>query len=535
VGSAKIRPGLNRQYAHRMGYPFSALSPPRGQGDLTPDLLNTSTWTEKMLTDAGIPVVDVPFVSIGGGMGSFAMVDCLRIAGVPASNIKVLTTLDYPWENYEYLTGVAQLPPEYRIRSDASSTPDNIWGFPSYAVRAAFSARTVRGFVAPLWNVLTENVLTDYWTPLAGQVFAALHREADRIGYWETIAKGQARMVRRRAGGGYFCILTPHLGTTRRIAYRSSYVHLAVGYPRIRFLPDLRRFRERYGDKYHFVNSYEPHEHVYTELRNMPGTVLVRGGGITASAILHRLINDRDRHGAQTQILHLMRTYVEAPHGTSPFLRRPGRDGWAHQGFNWPKASWGGQLKVRLERSDDEERRRLWEVMKGTTTPRRKGWQRQLRRGRAEGFYRSLPGEIGHVEPGPNGSLAVFTHTPGSSDVQLLNVDFIIDSTGLVGDIMKHRVLADLVRHSGLTRNLLGRLDVTPSFEVTSCRSGAGRMYAAGAATEGAYYAPADSLLGLQYAALRISDDLARMGVCRRIGNLRSVSQWWKWTRNVAP
>lgn len=486
-----------------------------------------------MLTDAGIPVVDVPFVSIGGGMGSFAMVDCLRIAGVPAGNIKVLTTLDYPWENYEYLTGVAQLPPEYRIRSDASSTPDNIWGFPSYAVRAAFAARSPRGFVAPLWNVLTENVLCDYWTPLAGQVFASLHREANRIGYWETIAKGQARMVRRRAGGGYFSILTPELGATKRVAYRSTVVHLAVGYPRIRFLPDLQRFRTTYGDKHRFVNSYEPHEHVYTELVSRPGTVLVRGGGITASAILHRLISDRDTLGARTSILHLMRTYVDQPRGPSPFMRRPGRDGWAHQGFNWPKASWGGQLKQRLEALEGEDRRRMWELMKGTTTPRRKGWQRQLRRGRREGFYHPLPGEIDHVEPGPDETLTVFVKR--DAEVHLVNVDFIIDSTGLVGDVMKHRVLADLVRHSGAGRNLLGRLDVDRTFELRACRNGSGRVYAAGAATEGAYYAPADSLLGLQYAALRICDDLAGMGLCERIGNLRSVAQWLRWARNVAP
>lgn len=488
-----------------------------------------------MLRAAGIPIVDVPFVCIGGGMGSFAMVDCLRIAGVPAANIKVLTTLDYPWENYEYLTGVAQLPPEYRIRSDASSTPDNIWGFPSYATRAAFSARSVKEFLAPLWNVLTENVLSDYWTPLAGQVFASLHREANRIGYWETVAKGQARMVRKRAGGGYFAVLTPDSGATMRVAYRSNFVHLAVGYPRIRFLPDLQAYRTRFDDSYRFMNSYEPHEHVYTDLVRKPGTVLVRGGGITASAILHRLINDRDTHGAKTRILHLMRSYVDEPHGPSVFMRRPGRNGWAHQGFNWPKASWGGQLKVSLEKLEGDERKQMWEVMKGSTTPRRKIWQRQLSRGRAEGFYQTLPGEIDHVEPGPNETLTVFIRRMDQPELQLANVDFIVDSTGLVGDVLDHRVLADLVRHSGAGRNVLGRLDVARTFEVLSCRNGSGRMYAAGAATEGAYYAPADSLLGLQYAALQTCDDLARQGLCRRIGSGRSVVQWWKWARNTAP
>lgn len=73
------------------------------------------------------------------------------------------------------------------------------------------------------------------------------------------------------------------------------------------------------------------------------------------------------------------------------------------------------------------------------------------------------------------------------------------------------------------------------TFEVAGARNGSGRLYAVGVTTEGSYYAPVDSLLGLQYGALTICDDLARQGFCRRIGPLRSVSQWWKWMRNVTP
>lgn len=522
--------------------PYSTPVATRVRGDLTPELVSTSIWTDEMVTSAGIPIVDVPFVTIGGGMGSFAMVDYLRIAGVPASDIKVLTTSEYPWENYEYLTGVAQLPPEYRIRSDASSMPDNIWGFPSYAVRAAFSARSVGGFVRPLWNVLTENILSDYWTPLAGQVFAGMRREANRIGYWESVATGQARMVRRRAGGGYFAVLTPksefdpNRDVGHRVAYRCVYVHLAVGYPSVRFLPDLRTYRQRHGDSYRFVNSYEPHEHVYHDLvKRGGGTVLVRGGGITASAILHRLFNDRDQFGPRTQVLHLLRTYVDSAHGPSVFMRRRGGNGWAYQGFNWPKSSWGGQLKQQLERLDDEQRRQLWQTLKGSTTPRRKVWQEQIRRGSRDGYYHTLAGEIDHVEPGPAGGVSAFVRLHDDAAPRKLDVDFIVDATGLVGDIAEHRLLADLLTHSGAGRNFLGRLAVDSGFELAGCRSGEGRMFAAGATTEGSYYAPTDSLLGLQYAAHRICDELARAGFCRRIGVARSTAQWWKWMRNRTP
>lgn len=504
---------------------------------LGPDLLATSIWSDEMVTAAGIPIVDAPFVTIGGGMGSFAMVDYLRIAGVPADDIRVLTTSDYPWENYEYLTGVSQLPPKNRIRSDASSCPDNIWGFPSYAWRAAFGARSVKGFLLPFWNVLTENLLSDYWTPKAGQVFAGLKREADRIDYWRSVAKGQARLVRRRAGGGYFSILTmtEEDSPRRRVAFRSRYVHLAVGYPSIRFLPELQDYRRRYGDSYRFVNSYEPHEHVYHDLVVRPGTVLVRGGGIAASAILQRLLDDREQHGTRTQVVHLLRTHVEGPHGPSRFMRRRGGGGWAYQGFNWPKASWGGQLKVRMEKLEGERRDELWQLLGGSTTPRRRHWQRQLREGREQGHYQTMAGELSHVEPGPDGTLRAYVRHRDTGGLQPLDVNFVIDATGLVGDIAEHRVLGDLLLHSGATRNSHGRLAVTPGFELTGARSGPGRMYAGGATVEGNYYAPADSLLGLQYTALRVCDDVARDGFCRRIGPARSISQWWKWMRRAAP
>ena len=37
---------------------------------------------------AGIPVIDVPFVTVGGGIGSFVTLDYLRIAGVRKASIR---------------------------------------------------------------------------------------------------------------------------------------------------------------------------------------------------------------------------------------------------------------------------------------------------------------------------------------------------------------------------------------------------------------------------------------------------------------
>lgn len=496
-------------------------------GDLTPELIATDWWSDDAVAQAGIPVVDVPFVSVGGGIGSFVTVDYLRICGVPTSAIRVLTQLRSPWESYEYLTRVSQVPRTERLRSDSASCPDNIWGFPSYALREAVATKSPRS----LWQVLVEPILDDYYTPKAGHAFESMEREHDRISYADTVVTGQVRMVRRRVGGGYFTILTPAEGTspTRRVAYRSRFVHIAVGYPGLKFLPDLMAYREAHRDYGSVVNAYEPHEQIYQRLHAAPGTVLIRGGGIVASRVLQRLIDDRGARGLQTQILHVFRTFVRKAHGPHVWMRRPGGDGWAYQGFNYPKSVWGGQLKARVRKLEGQDRADLYKQFGGTNTPIRRNWQEQLRRGRRERWYHAFQGEITGLTPGPSGTVsASLTTENGPQNVQVMAV---IDCTGLEADIREHRVLADLLDHGGAGRNPLGRLDVERSFEMRGTRSEPGRMYASGSATNGGYFPGVDTFLGLQIAAQEIADDLTRLGFCARLGPVRSTHQWWLWAR----
>ncbi|ULE32025.1 hypothetical protein [Mycobacterium sp. IDR2000157661] len=512
-------------------------------GDLTPQLINTDVWADDMVAAAGIPIVDVPFVTVGGGIGSFVTFDTLRIYGVPASAIAVLGPEAIPWASYEYLTRVSQIPRNERIRSDSSSTPDNIWGFPSYAVREAFSAKSLSGFLTPLWGVLVEPIFANYYTPTAGQVFESLEREYNRVGYAQSVHLGDVRMTRRRNGGGYFTILTPPPGSspTKRVAFRSMYVHIAIGYPGLQMLPELQEFRVRYQDPSKVVIAYEPHEHVYQSLQRRPGTVMIRGSGIVASRVLQRLIDDRDRYGLQTTILHLFRTYVASSHGSGIFMRRKGAHGWAHQGFNYPKSVWGGQLKAKMRKLEGEARARAYDEMGGTNTPVRKSWQNQLHRGRSQGWYQVMAGSARNLRPTHDHQGLTATIVPDHRQPLPfrspthpfdVTVNFVIDCTGLEADIREHRVLADLLDHSGAGRNPKGRLDVDTTFELIGTRSGEGRMYASGTATLGGYFPGVDTFLGLQIAAQEIADDLAANGFCPRMGPLRSMSQWVSWARN---
>ena len=503
---------------------------PAGAGDLTDQLLGADIWTEAMLTAAGIPIVEVPFVTIGSGIGSFVTTDYLRIAGVSTSDIRVLGNNPVPWSTYEYLTRNSQIPRTERLRSDSASTPDNIWGFPSYAVREAFAAKGLKDKLFPLWNVATEPILSNYYTPKAGQAFASMEAEAKRIRYFDCLESGLVRMVRKNKAGGYFTILTPPAGATptKRVAYKSRWVHIAVGYPGLKFLDDLQTYRTTYQDYTTVVNAYEPHEAIYEDLKKKPGTVVIRGGGIVASRILQRLIDDRDRDKTGVKIVHVFRTYVTGAHGPSIFMRRRGGDGWAYQGFNYPKSVWGGQLKAKMRTLEGADRAALYKTIGGTNTPVRWSWQEQLRRGRKEDFYRTVTGEVESVVPGPEGTI---TRVKTANGVEEIAASYIIDCTGLEADIAEHRLFADLLEHSGAGRNPIGRLDVERTFEVRGTASGDGKLYASGTATLGGYFPGVDTFLGLQIAAQEIGDDLARQGFGKRIGPVRSVTQWFTWAR----
>jgi hypothetical protein len=498
---------------------------------LPPQLEHADLWTDEMVARAGIPMYDAPFVSVGGGMGSFITVDYLRVAGgVPASDIRVLSNLSHPWKTYEYLTRVSQLPRSKRIRSDSASRPDNLWGFPSFALQEALQNRTLK----PLLQVLLEPVFADFYTPVLDNVLNGMEREARRIRYWDMLVQGEVRTVRRRFGGGYFTVMGLRLGGSADnagqpagwIAYRSRDVHVAVGYSGLRFLPDLQRFRERYNDYHHVVNGYEDHEHVYEMLRCKPGTVIIRGSGIVTSAVLDRLINDRKTYGTQTRIIHLFRNYVAGSHGPHAWARRRGRDGFAYQGFNYPKSAWGGQLRSRMRRAEGDKLVDAYNEIEGTTTAWRRHWQRGLQEAIKGGWYQAFAGTMEDLRP-DNGALTAKLRGPsGEAEVR---ADFVIDCTGLDGDVAEHKVLSDLLRYGGAGRNPLGRLDVERSFELRGSASGEGRIYVTGAASYGGYFPGVDTFLGLDISAQEVVDDIARRGYCRHMGPVRSTVEWLKW------
>ena len=481
------------------------------------------------------------YLAIGGGLGSFTWVDHLRIFGVPADQIVSIGFEEKPYGRYKRLCENSQIPVHERLRSNSDSCPDNIWGWPGYGVREMWQ-ETVSGRFGNVakvgWKLFNEPLVETY-TPKSGHVFDSIDREAARIGWSQIWRKGRVRAIRKTDDGRYI-IAYSHMPATGAKQHRlivANFIHLAVGYPGVRFLPDLQKYRQNTGDFTRVVNAYEDHEHVYTALRQRGGVLLIRGRGIVASRILQRVYEIRQQTKQKIGVLHLMRSPNSAGNSYGTAQRRV-KNHWQFQPFNWPKAAWGGDLREVLAEASPEQLKMLYSQWGGTTTADREDWQEMVQTGLQEGWYEIQFGEVAWVAQADNGRLALNLQGKGNIERETtLQADFIIDATGLDSSVKSNALLNDLISQYQLPLNGQGRLSVNPCFELAALRQENGRVYASGVITLGSHYAPVDSFLGLQYAALQSVDDLTQINApkLRHINGVRSLSQWTRWAFGATP
>ena len=483
----------------------------------------------------GLPVDESDYLAIGAGLGSFFWADLLRISGVRPDKIVALGLEAEPYARYKRLCLNSQIPLHERLRSNSDSCPDNIWGWPSYALREAwhdFTKGEMKSALKYLWQVFAEPTFAETYTPRAGNVFDSIDREAKRIGWNQIYRYGRVRVIRKTDDGRYCVAYSRGPGNYAFLVTR--YLHLATGYPAIQFLPDLQTYREKYQDFKSVVNAYEAHDHVYQQLEQRGGTVLIRGRGIVASRIIQRIYEARKRN-QNIAVLHLMRS--PKPQGNKfQNTQRLVKNHYEFQPFNWPKACWGGELRAMLEKASPDERKRLLADWGGTTTADRHDWQQITAQGISEGWYQITFGEVLDVERDAQNRTITRIREQSFGEMKLL-ADFIVDATGLDAKVDANPLIADLVKHYNLPVNHLGRLAVANNFELVEMRSDKGQMYAAGAITLGGPYAAVDSFLGLQYAALVAVDGLAaaRAPGVQRLNVTSSFGQWLKWVLNQSP
>lgn len=470
--------------------------------------------TDDQLAAQGIPVSRVALATIGGGLGSFALVDRLRIGGVPAAQIAVLGPHRSPGTAFLARCRTAGLGPDDRLRSGSSARIDNLWGFPGYA--AAEARRTRRP--GALARSLADGLAAEAWAPTVGQVQAAIEREAWRIG-WSTMTTGaSAEYLFKRADGGFF-VVTRTAG--KLAAVRCDHVHLALGAAapvvpaasaaHLAGHPDDRRIRHAWDD----------HEDAIEHLATDGGAVLVQGSGLAATRALERIAAARTRHGRDIHVWHVMRRW---PAG------RPDRReelGFSHQDLDFPRAAYGGGLADQLRDADEDERLELIETWGATSTPYRRETAALLEQARADGWYDAVVGEVESYRDAGRPLKAAIRLEDGER--LTLDVDHVIDATGLDRNAQTHGLVADLLAFSPVSTNRLGGLLVDEQYTVTGGRSGDGLMFASGTTALGGHFGPVDTFAGLQHAALAIADELTDAGLGHRLTPWRSLRGWLGW------
>ncbi len=511
-----------------------------------PAIFSQAQIAPQDLHATGLPVTEVEYASIGGGLGSLIWVDLLRVGGVSADNIRVLGLDPKPAARYEQLCLNAQIHPHERLRSPSDACPDNLWGFPGYAALEAMEDLAKGRFwsgLGYLWQVFSEPNLATTYTPKSSRVITAIDREAARISWSTMLELANVRSIRQTTDDRYAVIYNP-VGSNDLAVKIVRYLHIATGYPALQFLPDLKEYRDRTQDFKTVVNAYEPHEHIYESLMANGGTVLLRGTGIVAARILHKIytIRRNSKDGKNIQVIQLLRS-PKTDGNKYGLAERKVEYNYEFQQFNWPKSCWGGAYKLTLETATPDQRQHLLADWGGVTTMNRDDWQRIITGGISKGWYEIFYGEVQRVAPNlvTHKGTVTTVREPGAKGEIQLESDFIIDATAVDAPIAESPLLADLVKHYQLPLNYLDRLTVSADFEIEAMANKEGKIYAAGAITLGNSYAPVDSFLGLQYAAfasvrnLLAHQDSTQSSQLRPLILSRSLLQWWKWLNNRSP
>jgi hypothetical protein len=261
-------------------------------------------------------------------------------------------------------------------------------------------------------------------------------------------------------------------------AGRAKHVMIAVGHGPLAFPPALARAREDPALAGRVVQAYEPKAYA------RGGRYVVIGAGI---ASVNEWANALD---AGAQVLGL--------------LRNPVPD---EQDLNTPRCLFESLgIDAYQALTLDQRLEFLGKILKGTA-PRRRSWMEKVQRGRLEGRFDQLMGEIDHVQAGPAG-LRIHVSNRHGPDPGWMDVTGVVAGTGFQKSALTIPLLRRLAQHYGLAVHE-GRLVLRSNCGVPGLDRDDSRLALMGLQAN-TVVPNGDTIAGLKYVARRFVADCAR-------------------------
>jgi hypothetical protein len=323
---------------------------------------------------------------VGDGFGSLIVHATARYLGFRPSDITIYGPADSPVSTYQqFAFNLGQT--VLRSESESHFLPAD---WPTFAELEAWSRKSF----APLLRSARRK-----YNPGVPDILAQAHVVANRLGWNDSRYPHRIGWLQRAGAGGD----RPHFvlyDEDGNYAGRARHLMLAIGHGPLSFPPALAKARQDPQIHDRIVQAYEPKEY------DKRGRYIVIGAGI---ASVNEWANALD---VGAKVISL--------------LRNPVPD---EQDLNTPRCffeAYGIDAFQRL--SFDERIAFLGHILKGTT-PHRRSWEERIRRGREEGRFEQIIGEIDEVKPGPLGLLVHLVSKHGQ-DPGWLDVTGVVTGTG---------------------------------------------------------------------------------------------------------
>ena len=408
------------------------------------------------------PPRDSTIAVVGDGFGSLMVYSTARYVGFPPEQLTIYGPSDDPvrtYQQYAYNLGQTVL----RSESESHFLPADWPTFAELDAWARLSPAPLVRSIRRRYNPGVPEMLTEA-TVVQRSLGWNNSRSPIRIGW-----------LQREDGR------TPHFvlyDEEANFLGRAKHVMLALGHGPLSFPPVLAKAKAdpNLGDR--IVQAYEPKAYA------PEGRYVVIGAGI---ASVNEWANALDVGG---KVISLLRNPVPDEQDLNTprcFFEALGID--AFQGLDF-----------------DQRIAFLGSILKGTT-PRRRSWEAKIRRGRAEGRFEQIIGEIDEVQPGPLG-LRVHVMSRHGPDPGWFDVTGVVAGTGFNKSALTIPLLRRLVEFYKLPVDE-GRLVLRTNCGLPGLDRDESRL-----CTMGIFANPVvphgDTIAGLKYIARRFVADCAR-------------------------